>query len=116
MRLAIDDFGTGYSCLAYLKRFPIDTLKIDRSFVRDMLDDPNDARDHARHHRAWRTQPEADVVAEGVETAQEVDFLRGADCDEFQGFFFARPMPAHELPAWLAAKDVDRKVLVQLAG
>jgi EAL domain-containing protein (putative c-di-GMP-specific phosphodiesterase class I) len=113
--LAIDDFGTGYSSLNYLHRFPLDKLKVDRSFVHDILDDPTDLAITRAIIGLGHTLG-LKVVAEGVETVQEVDILRGADCDEFQGFFFARPMPAHELPAWLGERDADRKVLVQLAG
>jgi diguanylate cyclase (GGDEF)-like protein len=98
-RLSIDDFGTGYSSLAYLKRLPVDEIKIDRSFVMNMEKDANDARivrstiDLA--HGLGLT-----VVAEGVENAQVWQLLREQACDEAQGFHMSRPMPSSEFIAW----------------
>ena len=94
IHLSIDDFGTGYSSMAYLKRFPIDQLKIDRSFVHDV---PGDGEAIATAIISMAHSLDLTVVAEGVETADQLAFLRNAGCDIMQGFYFARPMPAEEL-------------------
>jgi diguanylate cyclase (GGDEF)-like protein/PAS domain S-box-containing protein len=102
LRLAIDDFGTGYSSLSYLKRFPIDTLKIDQSFVRDITHAP----DNAAIITAIITMAHSmgmKGVAEGVETEDELRFLHRHHCDGMQGFLFSRPLPAEEFAALLRA-------------
>jgi EAL domain-containing protein (putative c-di-GMP-specific phosphodiesterase class I) len=91
--LAMDDFGTGYSSLAYLKRLPIDTLKIDRSFVRDLEIDDNDKVICATTI-SMANSLGLDTVAEGVETGDQARVLRELNCNRFQGYFYARPMPA----------------------
>lgn len=103
VRIAIDDFGTGYSSLAYLKRFSLDTLKVDRSFVKDMLADAGSASivsaviglAHNLH---------LSVTAEGVETVEQHEALRAHQCDTMQGYLFAKPMPAAEASAFMRNK------------
>ncbi|MGH8191070.1 MAG: EAL domain-containing protein [Rhodanobacteraceae bacterium] len=92
-RLAIDDFGTGYSSLAYLKRLPIDTLKIDQEFVGDVTTDPDDAAITSTIITMAHSL-QLKVVAEGVETAEQLAFLRAQHCDEIQGYWFSRPLSA----------------------
>jgi diguanylate cyclase (GGDEF)-like protein len=99
VRLALDDFGTGYSSLAYLTQLPIDTLKIDRSFV-DKLGESGQSRAVVRSITALAQALGLSTVAEGVETREQLDSLRALGCDEVQGYFYARPMPPRELPDW----------------
>jgi EAL domain-containing protein (putative c-di-GMP-specific phosphodiesterase class I) len=91
LSLAIDDFGTGYSSLVYLKQLPIDMLKIDKGFIADLTNDPDDAAITTTIITMAHSLG-LSVIAEGVETQQQLDFLREHDCDEIQGFWLSQPL------------------------
>jgi EAL domain-containing protein (putative c-di-GMP-specific phosphodiesterase class I) len=102
IRISIDDFGTGYSSLSYLKRFPIDTLKIDRSFVSDLHEDSDDAAICAAILAMSRKLGLA-VVAEGVELQEQLEFLKQHACEQIQGYLFSKPLPADAFEALVRA-------------
>jgi EAL domain-containing protein (putative c-di-GMP-specific phosphodiesterase class I) len=100
VRLSLDDFGTGYSSLSYLKRFPIDALKIDKSFVRDITVDSSD-KAIVSAITLMAQQLKLEVVAEGVENREQLAFLRDLRCDYVQGYYFSKPLPAEEIAVLL---------------
>ncbi|WDU65044.1 EAL domain-containing response regulator [Pseudomonas poae] len=103
VKISIDDFGTGYSSLAYLRRFPIDTLKIDIAFIREVTSNPQDAA-ITRTIIELAHSLQLRVVAEGVETQAQLAFLKDAGCDQIQGYLFSRPLPMAELERLLLEK------------
>jgi diguanylate cyclase len=106
VRLAIDDFGTGYSSLNNLKHFPIDTLKVDRSFVRDIPADKDDAA-IVTAIVAMAKSLQLEVVAEGVESSEQLEFLRRLGCEIVQGYYFSKPLPFDEFCQLLAGWKVE---------
>jgi len=107
VRLSIDDFGTGYSSLSYLKRFPVDIIKIDRSFVRDVPHDADDAS-IVTGIIALAHSLRLDVVAEGVETEAQLRFLRDQSCDILQGYYLSQPVPAEQFARDILSKAIPR--------
>jgi EAL domain-containing protein (putative c-di-GMP-specific phosphodiesterase class I) len=99
IHLSLDDFGTGHSSLAYLKRFPIDCVKIDRAFIKDMPGNTDDVA-IAKTIVAMAKALDLTTVAEGVETAEQLEILKIMGCDQIQGYFFSRPLPAEEFLAY----------------
>ncbi|SHE20480.1 diguanylate cyclase/phosphodiesterase (GGDEF & EAL domains) with PAS/PAC sensor(s) [methanotrophic endosymbiont of Bathymodiolus puteoserpentis (Logatchev)] len=104
VRLAIDDFGTGYSSLAYLKRFPLDVLKIDKSFIDDIPFDISDMEIASTIIAIGQTL-NFKVLAEGVETAEQLDFLRQKGCDSYQGYYKSRPLDKEAFADFLGLVD-----------
>jgi diguanylate cyclase len=107
VHISIDDFGTGYSSLSYLRRFPLDKLKIDRSFVRELMSNPDDASIvkaiiSLAHSLRLR------VVAEGVETGEQLEFLRELDCDQYQGFYCSPAVPSDDFVDLLKLLRAER--------
>jgi EAL domain-containing protein (putative c-di-GMP-specific phosphodiesterase class I) len=100
LKIAIDDFGTGYSSLSYLKQFPIDKIKIDQSFVRSMLQSPGDDA-IVQAVIAIAAKMGLGTIAEGVETRQQLDHLKQLGCDEVQGYYYSKPVPAAEAELFL---------------
>jgi diguanylate cyclase (GGDEF)-like protein len=100
VQLSVDDFGTGYSSLAHLTRFPVDVLKVDRSFVQDIESDPQQAA-ITRSIISLARNLDLEVIAEGVENAAQLDYLVGYGCDQVQGYYFSRPVPARQFETLL---------------
>jgi len=111
VRLSVDDFGTGFSALSYLKNYPVNTVKIDRSFIMDL---PGDKENEVlvRAIIAMAHGLRLEVIAEGVETAEQWEFLRSLNCDFVQGYYFGKPMPKTEFDDFLAAQ-LDKSVVAQ---
>jgi EAL domain-containing protein (putative c-di-GMP-specific phosphodiesterase class I) len=110
--VAMDDFGTGYSSLAFLKRFPVDTLKIDRAFIRDICDNPDD-RAICSAIVSLGQALKLEVLAEGVETVGQMNLLHHQGCHLIQGFLYARPMPAEDVWKWLT-EEAERKLFTMI--
>jgi EAL domain-containing protein (putative c-di-GMP-specific phosphodiesterase class I) len=100
VNVSMDDFGTGYSSLGYLKKFSFQTLKIDQSFVRDLQDNPQDKAIISAIVTLGRGF-NLRVVAEGVETIEQLEMLRALNCEEMQGYWFSRPLPTNEATQFL---------------
>lgn len=108
LHVSIDDFGTGFSSLSYLKRLPVDKLKIDQSFIKDLTTDPGDAA-IVTSMITLAHNLDLTVIAEGVENAEQVGFLRAEKCDEIQGYLISKPMPSDEFSSWMQTRVDDAK-------
>ena len=105
LNISIDDFGTGYSSLAYLKRFPLNTLKIDQSFIKD-IDTSSDDREITKAIIAMGQNLNLKVLAEGAETIEQVQILKDSGCDYIQGYYYSRPLPAVEILPFLEKNEL----------
>ena len=114
VQIAIDDFGTGYSSLSYLRKFPVDALKIDQSFVRQISTGGDDTIIVTAIIALARRQ--ASGRRQGVEPAEELNFLNAHRCDEVQGYYFSRPVPAHQFASLLKAGIPERAFLARTAS
>ncbi|MFT5182370.1 MAG: EAL domain-containing protein (putative c-di-GMP-specific phosphodiesterase class I) [Alphaproteobacteria bacterium] len=107
--VSIDDFGTGYSSLALLKQLPLDRLKIDRSFINGLPGDKDDSVIVSAIISLGQSLG-LEVIAEGVETQEQLDFLQRKDCDQVQGFYFSPPLPPDEFAVWFNQKQLQQKL------
>ena len=108
LHVSIDDFGTGFSSLSYLKRLPVDKLKIDQSFIKDLTTDPGDAA-IVTSMITLAHNLDLTVVAEGVEDAEQLGFLRAERCDEVQGYLISKPMPGENFTSWMESRLGEQK-------
>jgi EAL domain-containing protein (putative c-di-GMP-specific phosphodiesterase class I) len=108
VQLAIDDFGTGYSSLSYLKRFPIDRLKVDKTFIQEITNNAEDAA-ITKAVIAMANNMQLRVIAEGVETVDQLSYLKDEQCHEIQGYYLSRPLHANEVCSFIDAHSHPKK-------